>query len=84
MKANQLRLWFSSVAYVLLSELRRLALSGTAMARAQCGTIRLRLLKIGARIEVTARRIWISMSSAYPNAEIWQQAFQRLRDLPAG
>jgi len=84
MKANQLRLWFSSVAYVLLSELRRLALSGTAMARAQCGTIRLRLLKIGARVEVTARRIWISMSSAYPNAELWQQAFQRLRDLPAG
>lgn len=84
MKANQVRLWFSSVAYVLLAELRRLALAGTSMARAQCGTIRLRLLKIGARIEVTARRIWISMSSAYPHAELWRQALQRLRDLPAG
>jgi hypothetical protein len=82
MKANQVRLWFSSVAYVLLSELRRLALAGTAMAHAQCGTIRLRLLKIGARVQVTARRIWISMSSAYPYADLWRQVLQRLQTLP--
>lgn len=82
MKANQLRLWFSSVAYVLLSELRRLALAGTALARAQCGTLRLKLLKIGAVVRVTARRIWISLSSAYPYAALWHTALLRLQALP--
>lgn len=81
MKVNQVRLWFSSVAYVLLSELRRLGLEGTALARAQCGTIRLQLLKVGARITVTTRRIWLSMSSAYPHADLWRRVLTRLQAL---
>ena len=79
---NQLRLWFASVAYVLLAELRRLGLTGTELARAQCGTIRLKLLKIGARVRVTARRIWISLSSAYPYASLWRAILLRLQALP--
>lgn len=79
---NQLRLWFSTVAYTLLSELRRLGLSGTTWARAQCGTIRLRLLKIGAHVRVTSRRLWISMSSAYPWKSILLDVLSRLRASP--
>jgi hypothetical protein len=66
MWSNQLRLYFSSMAYVLLQTLRRMALGGTELEKAQCGTIRLKLLKIGAQIRVTVRKIWISLSSAYP------------------
>jgi hypothetical protein len=79
MRANQIRLYFSSFAYVLLSELRRIALAGTEMARAQCGTIRLKLLKIGARIRVTVRKIWIAMSESWPHRELLLHAWQRLR-----
>lgn len=82
MQVNQLRLWFSSVAYVLLSELRRLGLANTALARAQCGTIRLKLLKIGARVRVSARRIWVSLSSAYPYASLWREILLHLQALP--
>jgi len=78
MRANQVRLYLSSFAYVLLSELRRLALQGTEMARAQCGTIRLKLLKIGARVRVTVRRIWVSMSESYPYRELLLAAWARL------
>ena len=66
MRANQLRLYFSSVAYMLMQALRRLGLQGTEFARAQCTTIRLKLLKIGAQIHVTVRRIWIRMAGGYP------------------
>lgn len=66
MRSNQLRLWFSSVAYVLVNELRRVGLAGTELARAQAGTIRTRLLKIGAIISVSVRRIYVSLSSIYP------------------
>ena len=76
---NQLRLWFSSVAYVLMNELRRLALIGTEMARAQCGTIRTKLLKIGAQIKLSTRRIVISMASGYPFGAIFKQAYENLR-----
>lgn len=79
MRANQVRLYMSSVAYVLLSAIRRLALAGTEMAKAQCGTIRLRLLKIGARIRVSVRRVWVHMASAYPHAELFMLAMHRLR-----
>jgi len=79
MRANQVRLYFSSFAYVLLSELRRIGLVGTDMARAQCGTIRLKLLKIGARIRVTVRRIWVAMSESWPHREILLHAWHRLR-----
>ncbi len=67
MKANQLRLWFSSMAYVLLSELRRIALRHTRFADATCGTIRLKLLKIGALVRCSVRRIKLAMASGCPN-----------------
>jgi hypothetical protein len=79
MRANQVRLYFSSFAYVLLNELRRIGLAGTDMARAQCGTIRLKLLKIGARVRVTVRRIWIAMSESWPHRQVLLHAWHRLR-----
>ena len=66
MWSNQLRLYFSSIAYVLMQTLRRMALAGTELEKAQCGTIRLKLLKIGAQVRVTVRKVWISLSGAYP------------------
>jgi hypothetical protein len=66
MHANQLRLWCASMAYVLLCALRRLALQHTQFARATCGTIRLRLLKIGALVRTSVRRIKLAMASAFP------------------
>ncbi|HEY6373132.1 MAG TPA: IS1380 family transposase [Candidatus Sulfotelmatobacter sp.] len=71
MWSNQLRLYFSSMAYVLLQTLRRTALAGTELQKAQCGTIRLKLLKIGAQVRVTVRKIWISLSGAYPYAALF-------------
>jgi hypothetical protein len=79
MKANQVRLSLAGCAYVLLHALRRLALKGTEMERAQAGTIRLRLLKIGARIRITARRIWLSMASGFPLQVLFHQAWAQLR-----
>ena len=66
MRANQLRLWFASWAYVLICALRRIGLKHTMFATATCGTIRLKLLKIGAQVRVSVRRIKIAMASAYP------------------
>ena len=66
MRANQLRLWFASMAYVLLCALRRLALQHTQFAKATCGTIRLKLLKIGALVRTSFRRIKFAMASGYP------------------
>jgi hypothetical protein len=71
MQANQLRLWFYSMAYVLLCALRRIGLDKTNFAKATCGTIRLQLLKIGARVIISVRRIKISMASACPAAAVW-------------
>ncbi|MBO0759126.1 MAG: IS1380 family transposase [Bradyrhizobiaceae bacterium] len=71
MRANQLRLWFYSMAYVLLCALRRIGLDKTNFAKATCGTIRLQLLKIGARVLISVRRIKISMASACPAAASW-------------
>ncbi len=79
MRANQLRLYFSSLAYVLVDALRRLALRGTDWAQAQVDTIRLRLLKIAAQVRVTARRIWVSYSSAYPWKPLFATAWSALR-----
>jgi hypothetical protein len=78
MWSNQIRLWMASVAYVLLDALRRTGLLGTAMAKAQCGTIRLRLLKIGALIRVTARRIWIHLSGHHPAEPVFRAAARNL------
>jgi hypothetical protein len=74
MKANQLRLWFASMAYVLLCALRRIALHHTPFANASCGTIRLKLLKIGALVRTSVRRIKIAMASGCPDAQVWGQA----------
>ncbi len=78
MRANQLRLWFSSVAYTLLQALRRLGLSNTPMAQAQCDTIRLKLLKIGAQIRVTVRKIWISLAAGHPAAGLFRRPITTL------
>jgi hypothetical protein len=78
MRANQLRLWFSSVAYTLLNALRRLGLKGTQLARARCDTIRLKLLKIGAQIKVTVRKVWVCLSESYPYREIFRQVYENL------
>src|SRR2546429_6174622 len=78
MRANQLRLWFASMAYVLLCALRRIGLHHTQFAKATCGTIRLKLLKIGALVRVSVRRIKIAMTSGCPVASIWGDAATRL------
>jgi hypothetical protein len=83
MRANQLRLYFSSFAYVLLHSLRRLGLAGTAHAKAQSTTIRLKLLKIGARIRITVRKVWLSFSEAYPYAADIAQILANLQRYPA-
>ena len=77
MRANQLRLWFYSMAYVLMCALRRIGLHDTDFAQATCGTIRLKLLKIGALVRISVRRI-IAMASACPAAQDWGRAAIRL------
>ena len=81
MRANQIRLWFSSFAYILMQALRRLALKGTDMAKAQCQTIRLKLLKIGAQVKVTVRKVWVSLAQGCPFREIFLRAHENLRRL---
>lgn len=77
-QANQLRLWLSSAAYVLIHALRRIGLGGTALARACANTIRLRLLKIGAAVTVSVRRVKLAMSQACPNQREFIAAFHAL------
>jgi hypothetical protein len=79
MRSNQIRLWFSTLAYLLINQLRKVALKGTELAKATCGTIRLRLLKIGTLVKVSVRRIYLSMSSAFPLQDIFFLAAHRLR-----
>ncbi len=74
LRANQLRLAFSTVAYVLMRALREFGLKGTSLETAQADTIRLKLFKIGAVIRVTVRKVWIALSEAYP----WQELFGRV------
>lgn len=83
MRANQLRLYFASFAYLLMHGLRRLGLAGTPHARAQCTTIRLRLLKIGARLRITVRKVWLSFSEAYPYISDIALILANLRRIPA-
>src|SRR5512142_3486213 len=78
MRANQVRLFFSSIAYTLLNALRRLGLEGTEMAEAQCQTIRLKLLKIGALVRVTVRKVWVHLASSCPYAEVFRRVHARL------
>lgn len=82
MRANQLRLYFSSVAYMLMHALRRLGLGGTQMAKAQCNTIRLKLLKIGAQIKITVRKVWVSLAGGYPYIELFHQVYRNLQRQP--
>jgi hypothetical protein len=78
MRANQIRLFFSSVAYTLLNALRRLGLAGTELAEAQCQTIRLKLLKIGALVRVTVRKVWVHLASGCPYAAVFRRVHARL------
>ncbi|MFV0476608.1 MAG: transposase, partial [Parahaliea sp.] len=82
-RTNQLRLYFSSFAYVLMHGLHRLGLQGTRHARAQCTTIRLRLLKIGARINITVRKVWLSFSEAYPYTSDFARILANVHRHPA-
>lgn len=79
MKANQIRLWLSSVAYCMLNDLRELGLKGTRLAKAQCGTIRVRLMKIGAAVRVSVRRVLIRMAESCPYQNDFALALQNLR-----
>ena len=79
MRANQLRLWFASMAYVLLCALRRIGLRFTQFANATCGTIRLKLLKIGAVVTTSVRRVKVAMASACPWRDEWELAHALLR-----
>jgi hypothetical protein len=79
MRANQLRLWLSSVTYWLMQSLRRLGLEGTEMAKAQCHTIRLKLLKLGASVRITVRKVWLSLSSGYANQALFRQVYEKVR-----
>jgi hypothetical protein len=78
MKANQLRLWFASMAYVLLDSLRRIALQATDLADATCGTIRRKLFKIGALVTISVRRIKLAMASGCPYKEVFAIAHRAL------
>jgi hypothetical protein len=78
MRANQLRLWFASMAYVLMEALRRIALKTTTLANATCGSIRLKLLKIGALVRVSVRRVKIAMASGHPCQREWALAYATL------
>jgi hypothetical protein len=79
MRANQIRLYFSSAAYMLMQALRRLGLRGTQMATAQCNTIRLKLLKVGAQVKVTVRKVWVSLAGGYPYVDLFNQVFRNLQ-----
>jgi len=82
LRSNQIRLYFSSIAYLLLEALRRLGLQGTEFAQAQATTIRLKVLKIGALIRVTVRKVWIALAGSYPYAALWARIWERLQPLP--
>jgi hypothetical protein len=81
MRANQVRLCLATVAYIVMRALRQFGLAETEMAQAQCDTMRVRLLKIGAVIRVTVRRIWLAFSEAYPWQELFRQVYAKVRAL---
>ena len=79
--ANQLRLWFSALSYLLLERLRTLGLHGTELAKATVGTIRLKLLKIAAAVSISVRRVHVQMPAAYPYQQIFARCHHRLMAL---
>ena len=83
MRSNQLRLYLSSFAYCLMQALRRLGLAGTEMAKAQCGTIRLKLMKVGAQIKITVRKVWLHLSAGHPSYDLFRRVYRNLATLPA-
>jgi hypothetical protein len=82
LSSNQLRLWFSTFAYILLNACRVLGLKGTSFAKAQCGTIRLKLMKIGAVIRFSVRRILVSFAAGYPWALEFASIYRRICSIP--
>ena len=78
MRANQLRMYFSALAYVLMCALRRIGLAGTDLERATCGTLRLRLLKIGAQVTISVRRVKVALATSCPWRDLFNIAYQRL------
>jgi len=80
LRSNQLRLYLSSFAYGLMQALRRLGLAGTEMARAQCQTIRLKLLKLGAQVRVSVRKVWLHLAAAHPCAELFARVYRNLME----
>ena len=84
MRSNQLRLYLSAVAYELMHALRRLGLRGTAFAKATCGTVRTRLLKIGAQVRVSVRRVHVALATGYPYMNVFFHAWRNLRAGPEG
>ncbi|PCC68649.1 Transposase DDE domain group 1 [Nannocystis exedens] len=78
LRANQLRLWLSSVAYMILNELRRITLAGTELAHAQVSTIRTRMLKFGTIVTTSVRRIRVSPSSVFPLQHVWWRVLENI------
>jgi len=83
LRSNPVRLYLSSFAYGLMQALRRLGLAGTEMAKAQCQTIRLKLLKVGAQIKITVRKVWLHLSAGHPSAELFGVVYRNLAARPA-
>jgi hypothetical protein len=81
MRGNRVRLFCSSIAYALLSALRRLGLAGTELARAQCQTIRSKLLKVGALVRATVRKVWVKLSGGCPYADVFRRVHANLSRL---
>ena len=82
MHANQVRLYFASFAYVLMQTLRRVGLAGTELAKAQCGTIRDKVLKVGAQVRVSVRRVCLSFAETWPRAALLGVVLANLRTMP--
>lgn len=82
LRANQVRMYFSAMAYTLLQALRRLGLQGTDLAQAQCSTLRLHLLKIGALVRISVRRIHLLLASGYPHQELFARIYHQLQAIP--
>jgi hypothetical protein len=81
--SNQLRLWLTTLAYLLLERVRTLGLAGTELARSTAGNVRLKLLKVAAQVRVSVRRVYLQLSSAYPLQELFRLCHRRLRALIA-
>jgi hypothetical protein len=81
MRANQVRLYFSAIAYVLMTMFRRIGLRGTALANAQVWTIRNKLLKLGARISTSVRRVYLSFASSFPYQQIFRTAYLQITQI---